>query len=281
MNKIQKIYNELHKAYGPQGWWPIISDKTLFCEYHTGAPRNDSERFEIAIGCILAQNTQWHPNVVRAIQQLKLGRPFTKKELEEVKKAEIIHAKYLKTKGKITRDATLTQNTSWPSVEKALINLKKLNSINPKKLLSFNEEKLKDAIKPAGYFNQKAKKLKIFSEFYISLNGKTPSREELLKVWGIGPETADSMLLYAYNVPTFVVDAYTKRIFSRLGFVKKEEEYGLVKLFFEKNMKKDFKIYQEVHALIVEHAKRFCKNTPECNSCVIRCDCEQQMNKGV
>lgn len=277
MNQILKIYNELHKAYGPQGWWPIVNNQTLLCEYHTGAPRNDSERFEIAIGCILAQNTQWYPNVVRAIQQLKLGRPFTKKELEEVKKAEIIQAEYLKTPRNITKTATLTQNTSWPNVEKALINLKKMNSINPKNILTINEEILKDAIKPAGYFNQKTKKIKIFSEFYINLNGKTPTRNELLNLWGIGPETADSILLYAYKQTSFVIDAYTKRIFSRIGIIDITIKYEDVKQIFEKNLKKDFKIYQEYHALIVEHAKRYCQNKPLCNNCIIKDDCKRSL----
>jgi len=152
--------------------------------------------------------------------------------------------------------AILTQNTSWPQVEKALLNLRKLKALTPMKIKKLNLEKLKQAIKPAGYFNQKAKKLKIFAEFYINLKGKTPTREELLNVWGIGPETADSILLYAFKVPTFVVDAYTKRIFAKLGLIEKNEQYEKVKKMFEENLPKDFKLYQEYHALIVEHAKR-------------------------
>ena len=90
MNKIQEIYKILHKTYGKQGWWPIINEKTLLCEYGLNTPKNDSERFEICIGAVLTQGTQWYPNVVRSIQQLKLGRPFTKNELEVIKKAEIL-----------------------------------------------------------------------------------------------------------------------------------------------------------------------------------------------
>ena len=89
MNTLNQIYKTLNNEYGKQGWWPIINNKTLLCEYHTGAPKNDAERFEICIGAILAQNTSWYPGVVRALQQLKLGRPFTKKELEVIQKAEI------------------------------------------------------------------------------------------------------------------------------------------------------------------------------------------------
>ena len=245
--------------YGPQGWWPIVNDKTLICEYHPNDysyPRTDAERFEICIGAILTQNTGWYPNVVRAIQQLKLGRPFTKEELELIEAAEIHKGIIREKPRKQTTGHILTQNTSWPQVEKALLNLRKLKALTPMKIKKLNLEKLKQAIKPAGYFNQKAKKLKIFAEFYINLKGKTPTREELLNVWGIGPETADSILLYAFKVPTFVVDAYTKRIFAKLGLIEKNEQYEKVKKMFEENLPKDFKLYQEYHALIVEHAKR-------------------------
>ena len=151
--------------------------------------------------------------------------------------------------------AILTQNVSWKNVEKTLKNLKELNSLTPKNLLALEEEKLKAAIKPAGYFNQKAKKLKFFTEFFLSLNGRTPGREELLSLWGIGKETADSMLLYAFKVPTFVVDTYTKRLCLNFNLIKENEEYDAIKELFEKSIKPDLKVYQEFHALIVEHAK--------------------------
>ena len=106
---IKKIYNSLHKTFGKQGWWPIVNDKTLLCEYHNNAPRNESEALEIAFGAILAQNTQWYPNVVRAIQQLKLGRPFNKKELEVIRQLEIIHNAIPRNKQKRTKSTILTQ----------------------------------------------------------------------------------------------------------------------------------------------------------------------------
>ncbi|OHE12080.1 MAG: endonuclease III [Sulfurimonas sp. RIFOXYB2_FULL_37_5] len=153
--------------------------------------------------------------------------------------------------------AILTQNTSWVAVEKALLNLNRLDALSPRNLLDLDDQTFKEAIKPAGYFNQKAKKLRIFTSFFLVLNGRIPNRDELLGIWGIGPETADSILLYAYKVPTFVVDAYTRRIFSALGIISEQAEYAAIKKKFEENIPSDYIIYQEYHALIVEHAKRY------------------------
>ncbi len=156
----------------------------------------------------------------------------------------------------ICAGAILTQSISWIAVEKALFNLKKLDALKPEKLLALDDKTLTDAIKPAGYFNQKAKKLRAFTKFFIKLKG-TPAREQLLDIWGIGEETADSMLLYAFKVPTFVVDAYTRRIFANLGLISKDDRYGAIKALFEDNLEPDLILYQEYHALIVEHAKRY------------------------
>ena len=154
--------------------------------------------------------------------------------------------------------AILTQNTGWPQVEKVLKNLQRKNCLNPEHILDMHNETLIESIKPAGYFNQKAKKVKIFTEYFINLaQDKIPTREELLALWGVGPETADSVLLYGLKVPTFVVDAYTRRILSNLGIINKKYTYDGIKDLFEKNLPQDLIIYQEYHALIVEHAKRF------------------------
>ncbi len=158
--------------------------------------------------------------------------------------------------------AVLTQNTSWPQVEKALLNLNTLKVLGAEKILILDEEKLKQAIKPTGYFNQKTKYLKNIAKFFISLKGKTPTREEILKVKGVGNETADSILLYAYKQPEFVVDAYTKRIFEYLGVINHNITYMQIKQLFEENLPKDYKVYQEYHALIVEHAKRHYTKKP-------------------
>jgi len=268
-NAVKQIYNVLHKTYGKQGWWPIINDKTLLCEYHTGAPKNDAERFEICIGAILAQGTQWHPNVVRAIQQLKLGRELTKNELEVIKKAEMLKAKISEMPRKITKTAMLAQNTSWKNVEKALANLRRAKTLNNKALEKMPAAKLARLIKPAGYYNQKAKKLKEFARFYLALKGKEPKREKLLEVWGVGPETADSILLYAYNKPHFVVDSYTKRILSRLGICKNAEKcsYDELQQLFHKKLLRNAKLFNEFHALLVELGKRSCGKRMDAKSC--------------
>jgi endonuclease-3 related protein len=158
--------------------------------------------------------------------------------------------------------AILTQNTSWLQADKALFNLNELNAINPLKLLDLDNETLKLAIKCAGFLNQKSIYLREITKFFIKLDGKVPKREELLAVKGVGNETADSILLYAYKQPEFVVDAYTKRIFSHLGIVDENIKYMELKELFESNLKRDTAIYNEYHALIVEHAKRYYNKKP-------------------
>ena len=165
-------------------------------------------------------------------------------------------------KYEIILGAILTQNTAWTSAEKALWNLKDLNTIDPDKLLSLDDEVLKEAVRPAGFLNQKSSYLVNISKFFISLAGRTPRRKEILKVKGVGNETADSILLYAYKQPEFVIDAYTKRIFSHLGLVDEQISYMDLKRIFENSLPKDVPIYQEYHALIVEHAKRYYRRKP-------------------
>lgn len=158
--------------------------------------------------------------------------------------------------------AILTQNTSWLSAEMALFNLDELNVIEPEKLSKLDDETLKSAIRCAGFLNQKAVYLREVTKFFIEIDGKVPSRKELLAVKGVGNETADSILLYAYKQPQFVIDAYTKRIFSHLGFVSENIKYGELKELFESNLPADVALYQEYHALIVEHAKRYYSKKP-------------------
>ncbi|MFZ5955546.1 MAG: endonuclease III domain-containing protein [Nanoarchaeota archaeon] len=173
-----------------------------------------------------------------------------------------------KKKFEIIVGAILTQNTSWKNVEKAIKNLYESNLLDAKKILKEEDKRIAELIKPAGYYNQKSKKLKAAAEFFLTLNRKIPTREALLNLWGVGKETADSILLYAYNEPFFVVDAYTKRIFSCIGNELNFVEYDEWQKFFHENLPNDPRLFNEFHALIVEHCKRIClKNKKMCKDC--------------
>ena len=168
--------------------------------------------------------------------------------------------------------AILTQNTSWNNVEKTLKNLREKNLLDIDELRKINLKKLAELIKSSGYNNQKARKIKEFIKFLDS--GNEITRENLLSVWGIGKETADSILLYAYNRPYFVIDSYTKRIFSRLGFCDENLDYDKLQELFHKDLDNNSKLFNEYHALIVQHAKSHCKKKPDCLSCPLRDDCK-------
>lgn len=163
--------------------------------------------------------------------------------------------------------ALLTQNTSWLQVERVLMNLKKLKALSPEGLLALELETLKIAIKPAGYYNQKAERLLTLATWFSGLGDRIPVREELLSLKGVGPETADSILLYAFGQPFFVVDAYTRRIVANLGLVPGKAKYGEIKILFEENLPEDPGLYQEYHALLVEHAKRYYRKNEEYENC--------------
>jgi endonuclease III related protein len=158
--------------------------------------------------------------------------------------------------------AILTQNTAWTSAQMAIYNLKELNAVDPHDVLEISNETLKEAIRCAGFLNQKAVYLREISRFFISLQGRIPPRTELLQVKGVGNETADSILLYAYKKPEFVVDAYTRRIFTHLGLLDENINYMELKKLFESNLPLEVPVYQEYHALIVEHAKRYYRKKP-------------------
>jgi len=176
--------------------------------------------------------------------------------------------------------AILTQNTAWRNVEKAINNLKKENLLKPLKLYNINQEELAQLIKPSGYYNIKAKRLKNFISFFVEeFEGSTEKmflgdgrelRKKLLNVNGIGPETADSILLYAGRKPFFVVDAYTKRIFSRHKLISKDSTYYEIQEFFIKNLDRDVKLFNEFHAQIVMLGKTICTSkNPDCAKCPI------------
>jgi len=176
--------------------------------------------------------------------------------------------------------AILTQNTAWGNVEKAINNLKKENLLEPQKLYRINQEGLARLIKPSGYYNIKAQRLKSFITFFMKeYSGSEKKmfsddgeelRRKLLKIKGIGPETADSILLYAGNKPFFVVDAYTKRIFSRHKLIPKDTTYHQIQEFFVQNLDKDVKLFNEFHAQIVMLGKTICTSrNPTCSKCPI------------
>ncbi|MBU0709460.1 MAG: endonuclease III domain-containing protein [Candidatus Omnitrophica bacterium] len=174
--------------------------------------------------------------------------------------------------------AILTQNTNWLNVERAINNLRENKSLSFSRLSKLPLKKLASLIRPAGYYNIKAKRLKDFliflSQSYranlkkMSKEATYPLREKLLSVKGIGPETADSILLYALNKKTFVVDAYTKRILSRHGLIKQDATYDQVQNLFMRNLKNNVKLFNEYHALLVRLGKEYClKSKPKCKLC--------------
>lgn len=208
MDRITKIYKTLYKAFGPQHWWP------------------GDTPFEVAVGAIL------------------------------------------------------TQNTNWGNVEKAIANLKKEGVLSARKLHELPVERLAQLIRPAGYFNVKARRLKAFLDFLMeNYKGSLQKmrsgdvhklREELLSVNGIGPETADSILLYALEKPVFVIDAYTKRILSRHSIMGQDESYGKFQELFHSAIKKDVRLFNEYHALLVMTGKNFCRPKPVCGDCPVK-----------
>jgi endonuclease-3 related protein len=173
--------------------------------------------------------------------------------------------------------AILTQNTAWTNVEKAIANLKQLGPLTPEALVRLPEETLSDAIRPSGYYRRKAKRLRNFLDlltngFECRLDSlfdlPTESlREELLAVSGIGPETADSILLYAAGRPVFVIDAYTNRILSRHQLLPEETSYAEAQEWITDHLPEDVELFNEFHALLVAVGKDFCRPRPKCTGC--------------
>jgi len=179
--------------------------------------------------------------------------------------------------------AILTQNTNWNNVEKALDNLREANVLDAEVLATCNRETLETWIRPAGFFRQKTERLFKLCMFYHEREGikgmkRWPMktlRHFLLDVHGIGPETADSILLYAIEKPIFVVDSYTKRIFHRLGILPERiHKYDDVQHFFHQRTANALSLYQQFHALIVIHAKEHCLKKPQCVNCPLLNFCQ-------
>ena len=176
-----------------------------------------------------------------------------------------------KTPYEVMVGAVLTQNTAWSNVEKAIANFG--DNLHPEFVLNTDMPELTDIIRPAGFFNQKAAYLKAVTQWFQKFNFDVPTvqresleklRPELLSVKGIGKETADSILLYAFGFPTFVVDAYTVRLCDRFP-VDVGKGYDAVKAYFEENLPRSEEIYYNFHALIVINGKDYCRKKPSCN----------------
>lgn len=207
-NLVYKIYQLLFNHFGPQNWWP------------------GENEFEIMVGAIL------------------------------------------------------TQNTNWQNVEKAIKNLKKETDLNFKIISQLPLKKLAKIIKPSGFYNIKAKRLKEFIKFFLKeYEGNIEKmkkeddkilREKLLKIKGIGKETSDSILLYALEKPYFVIDNYTKRIFLRHKLFKEGKGYEDWQRYFSSHLPQDIKIYNEYHALLVKLAKTYCLKKPVCDKCPLK-----------
>ncbi len=211
-----EIYRLLRGAYGPRRWWPVTPPGGTKPRY-TGGPRSARQRFEVAVGAVLTQNTAW-TNAARAVESLNL-----------------------------------------------------LGAMSPRAIACLDERALAAAIRPAGYFNQKAKRLKTIARSFRA--GRAGTREGLLALNGVGPETADSIMLYAFGERYFVVDAYTRRLFGRLGLVGPSDPYEEIRDRFERNLPRRVFVYREYHALIVEHGKLVCRKLPICKNCLLQSMC--------
>jgi endonuclease-3 related protein len=228
MNLLQ-VYKKMLSFYGRQNWWPVTDAGELSPTYKPRKRLAENQKFEVAIGAILAQNT------------------------------------------------------NWKNVEKAIVNLNKAEMLDCKKIANAKQKALAELIRPSGYYNQKAKKLVLFAK-YLQKNYSCKVeklfekqarelRAELLSLHGIGNETADSIILYAAGKPVFVVDAYTKRLLQNF-FAFQKTSYGEAQNFFEFQLPSDLDIFKEFHALIVEHAKRFCRKKPDCKECFLNNICQ-------
>jgi endonuclease-3 related protein len=215
-SQLQSIYHKLNDAYGDLNWWPAESP------------------FEVALGAIL------------------------------------------------------TQNTNWRNVEKAIRNLRTANALSVQKIATLAPEELEQLIRPSGYFRQKAERLQLFCRHLLEQHGSievllrqplTTARNELLGLKGVGPETADSILLYAGEIPSFVVDAYTRRIFVRLGLLNGSENYEKIRALFMYNLPRQAALFNQYHALIVQHAKRHCLTKPQCQDCPLATDCHYLLDQ--
>jgi len=180
--------------------------------------------------------------------------------------------------------AILTQSAAWGNVEKAIANLRAAEALSPGALRRLSRPKLAKLVHPCGYYNAKALKLKSFA-FWLGnhydddldslfANDTDDLRRQLLSIHGIGQETADSILLYAANKPIFVIDAYTRRIISRLGLTPEKDSYAAYQAFFMEHLPSDAELFNEYHALLVCLGKNVCRKRPLCQQCCLNDICQ-------
>ena len=182
-----------------------------------------------------------------------------------------------RTRFEIIVGAILTQNTNWQNVEKAIRNLKAVRRLTPSGIHKLSSARLAQLIRPSGYFSVKARRLKNFTEYLfaqyqgsLAWMAKIPTeklRLELLNINGIGPETADSILLYAFDRPVFVIDAYTHRLLYRHGLIGRKEGYADMQRLLNVHLPEDTRLFNEYHALIVALGKNYCRPHPHCSEC--------------
>ncbi|MBI1924311.1 endonuclease III domain-containing protein [Candidatus Poribacteria bacterium] len=187
--------------------------------------------------------------------------------------------------------AILVQSTAWENVVKAINNLKAADFLTPERLGEIPQTELETLIRPSGYYRVKAKKIRAFLEHLRAHHQNRLAslfaretwalRKELLSIYGIGEETADSILLYAAEKPIFVVDAYTHRLFTRLGWVNGKYHYDRLQSIFISSLPPDVQFFNEYHALIVRHGKETCRKRPRCEGCVLRQHCPYPLNLGI
>jgi endonuclease III related protein len=222
-----RIYRELLREYGSQGWWPLFSRRD--------SPGHDGRGYGLS----------------------PRQAPLTREERFE-----------------IVMGAILTQNTSWKNVEQALERVFTAGIDSPERLADIPVEELETLIRPSGYYRQKARRLKgVTGILFGRAEDTAPDREFLLGISGIGAETADSILLYAYDTPSFIADLYTRRFVMRLARDAKMGEYEQVRSLFEETLVYDASLFAEYHALIVRHGKEHCGAKLRCGGCPCRDSC--------
>jgi endonuclease-3 related protein len=194
-----------------------------------------------------------------------------------------------KTPFEVMIGAVLTQNTAWTNVERAIANLRDADCLTLERILACPQQQLAQLIRPSGYFNIKADRLLHLCRFVADAGGvealarldDQTLRQAVLEVKGVGPETADDILLYAFHRPCFVIDAYTRRILSRVGLIGGKEPYESLRQVIEEALGRDVALYNEYHGLIVRHAKEACAKKPECTGCCLAGLCPWSRRAGL